>query len=367
MDIQIGVPGQLMPPADRAVSLAQRNEADGFDAVWWPCHLMGWHSDSVWTPDMTPFAAVQPSPHTYFDPLLMMAAVGSQTSRIKVGVVVTDLLRRHPAMVANMALTLDHLTQGRAVLGLGSGERMNVVPYGVDFSRPVSRLAEGIEVIRLLWGADGPVNYEGRFFHLKDAVLGLAPYSDRPPPLWTAAHGPRMLAITGRLADGWLPTKLSPQRYAEALGTIREASLAAGRDADAVTPGLLAYVLVAPDEASLRRLQEAPMVRALMVMLPAEVFESLGVEPPEGFHELVPASLSRPEALAVIDGIPPRVVDYYCFCGTPEQIAEQVAEYHAAGLRHLVMWNITPFGDPSLAGWSFKALGEVKDILRSRP
>ena len=224
MDIQIGVPGQLMPPADRAVSLAQRNEADGFDAVWWPCHLMGWHSDSVWTPDMTPFAAVQPSPHTYFDPLLMMAAVGSQTSRIKVGVVVTDLLRRHPAMVANMALTLDHLPQGRAILGLGSGERMNVVPYGVDFSRPVSRLAEGIEVIRLLWGANGPVDYEGRFFRLKDAVLGLSPYSDEPPPLWTAAHGPRMLDITGRLADGWLPTKLSPLRYGEALGAIREAS-----------------------------------------------------------------------------------------------------------------------------------------------
>ena len=73
------------------------------------------------------------------------------------------------------------------------------------------------------------------------------------------------------------------------------------------------------------------MVRALMVMLPAEVFESLGVVPPEGFHELVPASLSRREALRVIDGIPPRVVDYYCFCGTAEQIAGQVAEYHAPG------------------------------------
>lgn len=367
MDIEIGVPGQLMPPASRAVSLAQRNEAAGFDAVWWPCHLMGWHSDSVWTPDMTPFAEVQPSPHTYFDPLLMMAAVGSRTSRIKVGVVVTDLLRRHPAMVANMALTLDHLTGGRAILGLGSGERMNVVPYGVDFSRPVSRLAEGIEVIRLLWGADGPVSYEGRYFRLKDAVLGLAPFAESPPPVWTAAHGPRMLDITGRLADGWLPTKLSPERYAEALATIRGASVAAGRDAGAVVPGLLAYVLVAPDEEALARLVESPMVRALMVMLPAEVFESLGVAPPEGFHELVPASLSRPEALRMIDGIPSRVVEYYCFCGTPEAIAEQVARYHAAGLRHLIMWNITPFGDPDLAGWSFKALERIKDLLRERP
>lgn len=365
MDIELGVPGQIMPPADRAVALARRNETDGFDAVWWPCHLMGWHSDSVWTPDMTPFASVQPSPHAYFDPVAMMAAVGAQTSRIKVGVAVTDLVRRHPAMVANMALTLDHITEGRVILGLGSGERMNVVPYGGDFAKPVSRLAEGLEVIRLLWSSEGAVNYEGKFFRLRNAVQGLRPYGGEPPPVWTAAHGPRMLKITGRLADGWLPTKVEPHLYRASLDRIRTSAAEAGRDPEAIVAGLLAYVLAAPDEAALRRLQEAPMVRALMVMLSPAVFEALGVKAPEGWHELVPASLSRPEALKMIDGIPPRVVDYYCFCGTPEQIANQVIEYHKVGLRHLIMWNITPFGDPELAGWSFKALKEVKDILRS--
>ena len=68
-------------------------------------------------------------------------------------------------------------------------------------------------------------------------------------------------------------------------------------------------------------------------------------------------------ALGAFAGGPPVVI----WGGTPEQIAEQVAEYHAAGLRHVVLWNITPFGAPELAGWSFKALAEVKDILRSRP
>ena len=208
-DLEIGVPGQIMPPADRAVTLAQRAEADGFDALWWPCHLMGWHPDSIWTPDMSPLAAMQPSSHVYFDPLLMMGAVGAQTETIKVGAVVTDLIRRHPAMVANMALTLDHLTQGRAILGLGSGEMMNVTPYGMSFDRPVGRLEEGIEIIRALWAADGPIDYEGRYHRLENAVLGLSPYGDTPPQIWTAAHGPRMLNITGRLADGWLPTKLA--------------------------------------------------------------------------------------------------------------------------------------------------------------
>lgn len=363
-DLEIGVPGQIMPPAHRAVELGQRAEADGYDALWWPCHLMGWHPDSIWTPDMSPLAAVQPSGHVYFDPLVMMGAVGAQTETIKVGAVVTDLIRRHPAMVANMALTLDHLTQGRAILGLGSGERMNVTPYGMDFDRPVGRLEEGIEIIRALWGADGPVDYDGEFHQLKDAVLGLSPYGDTPPPIWTAAHGPRMLRITGRLADGWLPTKLAPDVYADSLAVIRQASVEAGRDDDAVTPGLLAYVLAAPDEATLRRMQEAPLLRAIMVMLPPQIFRELGVEPPEGFHDLIPASVPREQAEAIIDGIPPKVVDYYCFCGTPEQIAEEVRTYYDAGLRHLIMWNVTAFGDPELAGWSFKAMREVKDILR---
>jgi phthiodiolone/phenolphthiodiolone dimycocerosates ketoreductase len=176
-----------------------------------------------------------------------------------------------------------------------------------------------------------------------------------------------MLRITGEQADGWLPTKLDTGVYKTSLETIRQAGEAKGRDMDAFTPGILAYVLAAPDEATLKRLQEHPLIRALMVMLPPDIFRRLGVEPPvEGFHGIIPAAIERAEAMRIIDAIPPKVVDYYCFCGTPEQIADQIAEYHGVGLRHVIMWNITAFGDPSLAGWSFKALDEIKNNLRSR-
>ena len=368
MTIELGVPGQIMPPADRAVENAKRAEAKGYDAVWWPCHLMGWHPDSVWTEDLTPLAAVQPNPHTYFDPLLMMGAVGAATDRIRVGSVVTDLIRRNPAMVAQQMLTLDHLTRGRAILGLGSGEAMNITPYGLPFDRPVARLDEGIDVIRLLWGADGPVDYDGRFHHLDRAVLGLSPYGDRPPEIWTAAHGPRMLELTGRKADGWLPTKVSPEQYGDSLDAIRTAAKEAGRDTDAFTPGLLGYVLLAPDAETLRRMCEHPLVRALCVMLPPHVYAELGVEPPLGqggaFHAYLPSTIGRADALAVIDRIPPEVVRYYAFCGTVEQVAEEILAYGRAGLRHLICWNITAFGDPSLAGWSFKALDQLLDAVR---
>jgi phthiodiolone/phenolphthiodiolone dimycocerosates ketoreductase len=365
--IELGVPGQIMPPASAAVKFAQRSEADGFDAVWWPDHLMGWHPDTMWTPDLTPLADLQPNPHVYFDPAVMMGVVGAATERIKVGVCVTDLIRRHPAMAAQTALTLDHVTQGRAIIGLGSGEQLNATPYGMPFDTPVARLYEGIDVMRLLMDADGPVDFEGRFHRLDRAVLGLRPHGGRPPEIWTAAHGPRMLRLTGRKADGWLPTKLGPAEYGGALGTIRESAEKADRDPLAITPGMLGYVLMGPDAETVQRLTEAPLVRALCVLLPAQVFRDLGVEGPypdgSGFHDFIPTAIDRAESLRIIDAIPPAVVRHYAFCGTPDEVADQVEEYVAHGLRHLVMWNITAFGDPGLARWSFGAMSELRTRL----
>lgn len=370
--IELGVPGQIMPPADAAVRFARRSEDEGFDAVWWPDHLMGWHPDSMWTPDLTPLADVQPNPHVYFDPAVMMGVVGAATERIRVGVCVTDLIRRHPAMAAQTALTLDHVTKGRAIIGLGSGEQLNATPYGMPFDSPVARLSEGIDVMRLLMSAEGPVDFDGRFHTLERAVLGLCPFGSAPPEIWTAAHGPRMLRLTGEKADGWLPTKLGPSVYRTALRAIRESAEKAARDPEAITPGMLGYVLMGPDAETVRRLTEAPLVRALCVLLPAQVFRDLGVEGPypadsgsSGFHDFIPTAIDRAESLRVIDAIPAAVVRHYAFCGTPDEVAEQVREYVDEGLRHLVMWNITAFGDPSLARWSFGAMSELRTLLTS--
>jgi phthiodiolone/phenolphthiodiolone dimycocerosates ketoreductase len=372
MQLELGVPGQIMPPAQAAVRFAQRAEADGYDAVWWPDHLMGWHPDTLWTPDLTPLAEHQANPHTYFDPLTMMGAIGAQTTRMRVGVVVTDLIRRHPAVLAQTMLTLDHLTEGRAILGLGSGEQLNITPYGLPWDKPVARLSEGIDILRLLWASEGPVDFDGRFHTLHNAVLGLSPFGDCPPPVWTAAHGPRMLELTGAKADGWLPTKMTPEEYRVSWGTIRAAAEAVGRDPAAITPGLLGYVLLGPDEQTVQRLTEHPLVRALCVLLPARVFRALGVEPPleaaagaggSGFHDFIPTAVDRAEALRIVEAIPPQVVRHYAFCGTPEQVAEQIGEYSAAGLQHLVMWNITAFGDAALAKYSFHAMKQLRAEL----
>src|SRR3954466_4181159 len=373
MRVTLGAPGRIMPPAAKAIEFAQRAEADGFDAIWWPCHLMGWIPDSVWTEDMTELAKFQENPHVHFDPLMMMGAAGAATSTIKVGVCVTDTIRRHPAMLAQAALTADHLSQGRAILGLGSGERMNIAPYGMSFEKPVGVLEEAIKVMRLLGSTTKPVDFHGKFFNLENAVLGLEPYEGVPPQVWVAAHGPRMLRITGRLADGWLPTNIKPEAYAEKLTAIRRSAEGAGRDPDAITPSMLAYVMCAPDEETLERMCESPLARLLFaaVDLGPETYERYGTTSPfeggTGFHSFLPSTVTREEADRIVSHITPGIVRDHTLSGTPEQIAQQIRASQDVGLRDVVLWNITPFGAPAQAVYSFRALRELRGLLEDAP
>jgi phthiodiolone/phenolphthiodiolone dimycocerosates ketoreductase len=362
-----------MPPASKAIEFAQQAEADGFDTIWWPWHLMGWVPDAVWNEDFTELANFQSNPHLFFDPLIMMGAAGAATERIRVGVCVTDTIHRHPAMLAQESLTVDHLARGRSILGLGSGERMNVTPYGLEWEKPVGRLEEAIKVLRLLWEADGPVSFEGKFFRLENAVIGLDPYEGRTPPIWLAAHGPRMLRITGRLADGWLPTNMPPETYAEKLGAIRESAEGAGRDPDAITPSMLAYVICAPDEETLATMYEAPLARLLFaaVDMSPEMYERHGSTSPfeggSGFHSFMPTTVTRAECERIISHIPGSIVRELTLSGTPDQIADQIRAYAEAGLRDVVLWNITPFADPAQSIYSFKAMKQVRELLETEP
>jgi len=367
--IQLGVPGGIMPPFNRVIQQAQRAEAAGYDSAWWPCHLMGWHPQSIWRPDITPLANHQKSADVYFDPIPAISAVAASTEKIKLGLGVTDLIRRHPTMLAQAALTVDHIARGRFILGLGSGEQCNLTPYGFDFSQPVSKLEEGLNVVRLLWESQGkPVNFSGKYFHLEGAVLGLEPYDGKAPPVWIAAHGPRMLALTGRSADGWLPTMMTPAEYGEKLQVIRRASRDVGRDEASVTAGMLAYVVVDEDRSVIPQLLDHLLVKGLCLLLPTEIFRRFGYEPPfgegsSGFHNYVPSLFGYEDAMRVIRKVPREVVEYFTLHGTPEDVASQLTGLAEAGLQQVVLWNITAFADPARAKSSFQCLDRIKALL----
>src|SRR5579863_3407266 len=142
-----------------------------YHSIWLPDHMVSFWPDSIWTPEFTDLATTSPSPHRHLDALAMAGAVSVLTRNVPIATSVVDTVRRHPAMLAQTALTLDHLSKGRFILGLGSGETENTVPYGFDFAKPVGRFEEALQVIRLLWDSDHPVDYDGAFYRLRHARL----------------------------------------------------------------------------------------------------------------------------------------------------------------------------------------------------
>lgn len=142
------------------LDLLAQYDSGRYHSIWLPDHMVSFWPESIWTPEFTDLATVSPSPHRHLDGMAVAAAAAVLTCTTLIVTTVVDTVRRHPAMLAQSALTLDHLSKGRFVLGLGSGELENTVPYGFDFEKPVARFEEAIRVIRMLWESDGPVDFE---------------------------------------------------------------------------------------------------------------------------------------------------------------------------------------------------------------
>jgi phthiodiolone/phenolphthiodiolone dimycocerosates ketoreductase len=236
--------------------------------VWLPDHLVSFWPDSIWTPEFTDLATVSPSPHRHLDAFLVAAAVAALTKRVTIATSVMDTVRRHPSTLAQGALTVDHLSRGRFILGLGSGETENTVPYGFDFAKSASRFEESLQVIKLLWESEGPVDFTGQFYKLHHARLDTEPFEGRFPRIWLAASGPRMLDIAGRYADGWWPAgAYSPEDYADKLQKLRQSAERAGRDPMAITPAFIWTCLIG-DESELEDVLRAPLVRRTCCTFP---------------------------------------------------------------------------------------------------
>jgi phthiodiolone/phenolphthiodiolone dimycocerosates ketoreductase len=190
----------------RAVYLAA--VASGVDSFWVADHLNSLVPQAIATPRYFGGAKLVPKIDAQLEPWTMLGrlAATNRIGRLRLGVGVTDAGRRNPAVTAQAAATLHLLTGGRAILGIGVGEREGNEPYGVEWSKPVARFEEAVATIRALWDSDGDlVSRESAHFPLRNAVFDLPPYRGRWPEIWIAAHGPRMLRAAGRYADAWYP------------------------------------------------------------------------------------------------------------------------------------------------------------------
>lgn len=331
-----------------------------YHSIWLPDHLVSFWPDSIWTAEFTDLATVSASPHRHLDAMAMAAAAAVSTQRVPIATNVVDTVRRHPVMLAQTALTLDHLSQGRFILGLGSGETENTVPYGFDFSKPVSRFEESIEVIKLLWQRQGLIDFEGKFYRLHRARMDTELFNGRCPPIWVGASGPRMLEITGRHADGWWPAGAwTPEEYAQKLKRVRDAAERAGRDPLAIVPAILSMCLLG-DEAELAEMFEAPLVKSILLMISSEALRRFGHEHPmgpdwRGYQDIDPATLTRERIIQFCARVDKQVLIDLLPCGEPKQVARRLKGFCDAGLR---VFKVLDYG--AMAGLKFGARSAQK-------
>lgn len=369
--LKIGVVGPTFPPIESIARVARSVEEKGYDSIWFPDHLMNWFPQTIWTPEIVGMLA-QYSPHAFFETTLSIAVAASSTKRIRIGSAVTEAVRHHPAMLAQSFATLEHVSNSRVVMGIGAGELENVEPYGLKYEKVVSRLEEALQVIRLLWGSkrDELLNYDGRFFKLRDAVFELPPL-DRRPPIWIGGTGERMCRITAKYGDGWLPFTVNVEEYKERLNVIKEESNRVNRSFDEIEKGVYLNLVVDESREECLRIMEAPLIKAGALLAPADLYAKLGYKHPfgEDFYPLtdyVPARYSRNEVMRAIENVPREVVEESFLWGNVGDVINKLDEYRRVGVQTVVFWNFTLLGDPTKVKSSYSCIDQIVSHFKEK-
>ncbi len=370
--ITVGMYIQPSPPIMRVHATAALARFARLASLFVEDHFQEFYPTALWNRDFTPFCDPPSSPHELFDYQTLLGALAARAGRMHLGIGVTEPIRRHPVLIAQTALTLAHLTKRAPILGLGAGERMNTEPYGLSRAHAVDRLDEALQIIRRCLTSRGPIDFEGKHFRLEHAVMDLQPPPGRIPRIWVAAHGPRMLQLTGRYGDGWLPVFCAlptPQQYASKLAQIRYAAQDAGRDPDRITPAMLAHIVVAPTAKMARTLLNSRFLRYFALLYPAERWQEIGLEHPLGAHfrgnvDILAESYDKATLEHVIAAVPPEAVENGALVGTPAQISSRLREFGDAGLRHVVLGAPSAFVSRHDFAYTAPAVHRIADLLR---
>ena len=251
--------------------------------------------DSIWCGDHVAFAG------PILDPLIQLAQAAALSDRLTVGTAVYLLPLRHPAPVAKQVATLDRVSKGRVIFGVGVGGEFPVEFQlcGVPVEERGARLGEGIRVLRKLWSGR-PVAHEGSFYPFAEVAIEPPPAQPGGPPIWCGGRADPALRRAGRLADGWMSYVVDPDRYRRSLETIAAAAADAGRTLDRFGTAHLHFVRLDKDRRS-----------AL---------------------EFAAKFLSIRYAMDFS-----RAAERYCALGEAADVAAAIRAFHAAGMRHLVL------------------------------
>jgi len=210
----------------------QQTTVEELKDVWKEAEALGF--DSLWTNDHL-LASVGPSEAPELEAWTLLAAMATVTSRVKIGAMVTSNTFRHPAVLAKMAATVDHLSHGRLILGIGAGWFVKEHQvYGVTFPSVKDRtnqLAEALEVITRLWSANPTASFKGQHYTLTDAPFMPKPVQQPHPPILIGGVGEtKILPLVAKYAQMWNIPSLPPEQVAAKGKILEQACQKVGRD-----------------------------------------------------------------------------------------------------------------------------------------
>jgi len=229
-----------------------RAERIGFDAVWVLDHLF--------LPDRV-YKAIgkETGRRDALDAWIVMAAIATVTKSVRIGSCVTPIPLRNPSLLAKTAATLDNLSNGRVILGVGAGwfsEEFRSYGIGWDsFQVRVAKTIEGVIVIKKLWIEDSP-SYDGRFYRIRNAPLWPKPVQKPHPPIYFGGRSEAILRATGEMGDGWISWAVSSSEFREKISVIRDIASRVGRKPESVKPACNLIVSVSEDYDEARRTAE---------------------------------------------------------------------------------------------------------------
>jgi phthiodiolone/phenolphthiodiolone dimycocerosates ketoreductase len=326
------------------------------DSFWLADHLNSLFPRSMAQPKYIGAARLTPKVDANLEPWTVLGhlAARNRLGRMRLGIGVTDTGRRNPAVTAQAAASLHLLTRGRAILGIGTGEREGNEPYGVDWSRPVARFEEALATIRALWNSGGElVTRDSQFFPLHNAVFDLWPYRGKWPEIWIASHGPRMLRAAGRYADAWFPAAVfSPADYSRGLAAVRAAASDAGRDPLSIGSAMLFFTVTGRSRHEVDEALESTAMKTFALNAPAELWKRHGVSHPlgddfTGSQDIIPQVFDEESVLKYTANVPLSLLKDACLQGTHDEIVDQLAEWRDHGLSYPVLSNLSTM-QPSL-------------------
>ncbi len=301
----------------------QHTTYEDYRALWQSAEDLGYD----WASVFDHFIPIQTDPlGPCFEGLTLLAALAAQTTRIRCGILVVGNTYRHPAVLANMAATIDHVSNGRLELGMGAGWwEMEHEEYGIELppiGRRIRALGEALPILKSLWTA-GRTTFEGRYYNLSSALCEPKPVQKPGIPLWVGGAGEKLtLRAVAESADGWNTFLMPQSEYQQKLDALAGHCAAVDRDP--------------------RDIRKSFVIQAVVREKPEEIEEAT--------ERLARARNTKPEHLKG------RVI-----FGTPDEAVEQILPYVSMGVSDFIVGVRVPVDWRTLELIATKVAPEVKE------